>query len=87
MKDNTNASWESYLQGPRWAGISHFLLDGRLAINDIAAYRYPTKLEWEYFQEDKKLFTTTVYFKINGPIGLVEPFRNHVVETARRYNA
>jgi len=55
--DTSIASLESWIEGPRWAGIKQALE------KTIIGW----ELERHYIREDKGWLRTTVYFKISGP--------------------
>lgn len=69
-------TWESYLEGPRWAFNAGTI---RRAAIDYG-------LEVEYIHEDKGWFTKTVSFKISGPRRMMTIFRNAMVEAVQAWN-
>lgn len=82
------ATWESYLEAPRWALSKSFIRQGVVDLNDEAQNKgYDEELEIIYLTEDVGLLRRCVYWKVGGPTALVKAFRDGVVAAVKAYGA
>lgn len=71
------STFESYLDGPRWA-FSPALIE---------RYAMDFGVEVDYVREERRLFTRTVFFRVSGEAKHVAAFREAFHEGVRNWNA
>lgn len=78
--NSEEASLESWIEGPRWAGIKDFII--RSAID----YDLTWVGDGNYVRENKGLLRTTVYYRVSGRYNDVKRFKKNTLRTMEAYN-
>ena len=70
------ATWNSFIEGPRWAGASKVIKN--------LAWMLGLELDMEV---DNGWIRETIRFKVSGPLSKVENFRDSIVNAVENYNS
>jgi len=82
------ATWESYIEAPRWAISKSFIRQGVIDLNAEASNAgYVEELEIVYLTEDTGLLRRCIYWKVAGPTALVKAFRDAVSKAVKAYGS
>lgn len=73
----SDATWRSYVEGPRWAKVGKAVRDRAWADPDI---------ELVACEDEKGLLRTTTRFEVRGPVANVEAFQTDILDGVKEYN-